>query len=379
MGPKLPLLVVASLAAPISGTTSSFSEFYHGPSFYEPSYSMLIPSLFPTSESRIDFSSSSSSYSSSSSSSQVEVEKDYFYMDRCGPFSLSNPSNPNVTFTYSLYGISSQNIIERVRLFKESNVVSANTKAAFYYEKGTRKSVTFNLPISDYWSSKGLTIKFELINSSTYAILKTFSASFNPPLESFVHSNLLKNSLYTSDSVAFYGDGETMKECPETFDFTTFGDYLGVDNYYRLNIANNKFNYPNDDIVLSYKTVNLLFNDSECLFPNMSHTSNGDINIPLILQRVGNTVNFRFKNTFYINKRSLDMSDTYKEGYVVTRDFYLPINGRKKFNGKNLYIEIKELGLNKISTTFGLKYQTSRSMVGLSTDGDYYIVGGNKK
>ena len=30
----------------------------------------------------------------------------------------------------------------------------------------------------------------------------------------------------------------------ETFDFTTIGDYLDVDYYYRLDVSKNKFSYP---------------------------------------------------------------------------------------------------------------------------------------
>ena len=324
------------------------------------------------------FSSFSSSSSSPSSSSTPSSGADYFYSEKYGPFSTNNPSNVTASFTYALNSVTSQNVIERMRLYQGSSVVSSSSKALFYYEKGSRKTVSFDIPIKDCWTTNGLTIKIEILNSS-YSILKAFSSDFNPPSNSYIQPHVLKANTYTSKSLGFYGDGETMSGIYETFDFTTIGDYLDVDYYYRLDVSKNKFSYPNDSLSLSYKSIYLSFSDSENMFPSISHDSYGDIRIPLTIQRVGNKINFKYKNSFYVHKRSLDISDTYKQGYVLTNDFYLPINGRKKFNGKSLYIEINELGLDKISTKFSLRYESDKSIVGLSTDGTHYVTGGNKK
>ena len=376
---KLPVLLITAFVMPAVSTM----EFNGGGnSFYDPGAYIRTFTFIPDIPDVPGFNSGStlfpSSSLSSSSSSISSPEEDYFYCERYGPFSLENPTDVTASFTYGLYSISSQNIIERMRIFRGSNVAASSSKSIFYYEKGARKTVSFTIPIRDYYTADGLTLKIEILDSN-YSVLKAFSASFNPPANSVIHSTVLKTSVYHSKSLGFYGDGSEMKEFVETFDFTTFGDYLDIDYYYRLDINRNKFSYPNSDIELSYKSINLLFNDSDYLFPSMTHDSYGDIYIPLTLQRVGNTVNFKYKNSFYVNKRSLDISDTYKQGYVATRDFYLPINKRKSFNGKNLYIEIKQLGLDKISTTLALRYQIDRAIVGLSTDGESYVVGGNRR
>ena len=94
--------------------------------------------------------------------------------------------------------------------------------------------------------------------------------------------------------------------------------------------------------------------------------------------RNGAYIYFQFKNAFYINKRTLQISSTYRNGFVLTNDFYLPINGRSKFNGKQLYLILNGIGLDNISTTIPIRYDTSKSLVGVCTDGDYCIIGGTR-
>ena len=120
------------------------------------------------------FSSFSSSSSSPSSSSTPSSGADYFYSEKYGPFSTNNPSNVTASFTYALNSVTSQNVIERMRLYQGSSVVSSSSKALFYYEKGSRKTVSFDIPIKDCWTTNGLTIKIEILNSS-YSILSTIS------------------------------------------------------------------------------------------------------------------------------------------------------------------------------------------------------------
>ena len=325
-------------------------------------------------------SASSSSYPSSSSSSSISSSypsenEDYFSCPKYGPFPLSNTQNINVTFTYELNTISSQTLIERVRILKSGSVVSASSQPSFSYTKGQRKNVTFALPISDYWTSNGLELRFEILNSSR-TVLKAFTSSFYPPSYRTISSSTLKSSIYESNSLGFYGDGYQMRDFKEVFDFRGIGDYIDNDYYYRLDISKNYFFYPNDTM-LSFKSVYLRFNDDENLFPYYTHQDNGDIEVPLYLYLDGNHICFGFNRSFYLNRRTLEISDQYQPGWISTNSFYLPVNGRKKFNGKTIYFHLNELGYDKISTTIPLKYELDHTIVGVCTDGEYCVVGGN--
>lgn len=306
-------------------------------------------------------------------------DTDYFSCSTFGPFSLSTVTNSvSVTFTYQLNNISSQYIIERVRLFNSSNsVVSSSSKARINYQKGTRNSVTFSIPVRDYLTRNGLTLKFEIVRYSDYAVYKAYTATFYPSSDATISWVSLKQNIYTSQSLGFYSESGAMKPLIEKFDFTNFGDYLDIDYYYRLDIHKNVISYPND-CAFKYSNAYLTFNDSDNLFPYLNHQSSGDIKIPLTMSRNGTTISLRYKNTFYINKRTLQVSDSYHSGFTTTQDFYLPINGRSKFNGKQLYFVLEGFGLDNISTTIPLKYETSKSLVGVCKDGDYCVIGGKR-
>ena len=360
---KIGFLVISLVAASI--VNCPIGDFVINPNKVDPSFT-FIPDPDISSFSSFPFISTSTTNN-----------EDYFSCDKCGPFSLNNAQDFQAVFEYELYSVSSQSIIERIRVFNSSNsVVASSSKTPISYVKGTRKAVTFTVPFKDYWSVNGLTLKFEICNSS-HTVLKTFSATFYPPSKKNINGSQLKREIYTSKSLGFYGDGKDMKEVVETFDFTTLGDYVGVDYYYRLNLLNNYFRYP-QSYLLNYNSVSLRFNDDSNLFPYYSHQDNGDIIIPLSLYKNGDNVSFKYKNTFYINKRTLQISDTYRTGFVSTRDFYLPINGKKKFNNKQLYIDIDRLGMDEISSSLPIKYDIARSLTGVCTDGEYCIVGGNR-
>ena len=318
------------------------------------------------------------SYSSSSSSSSSSIPQgDEFYSNRYGPFYSSSLQDVDVTFYYNLKSISSQSIIERIRLLNSSNnVVSTSSKASRYYFAGQTVSVSFTLPLRNYLTSSGLTLYFEILNSSTYSVLKRYAATFYPVANESVPYNTLKNDLYTSKSFGFYGDGNGLVNTRETFDFRPTGDYLNIDYYYELDLTKNIFKYLNT-YSLTYQSITLRFNDSENLFPHFTHQSNGDISIALSLYKNGESVNFTFKNRFYVNKKTLDISDSYRANYAVSNRFYLPINGRNKFNNKILYIDVVGLGTSALSTTIALRYNTNRNLVGVCTDGDNCVVGGN--
>ena len=377
---KIVPLLIASIVAPL---TSYFGEVVIDP--IEDDIGESLPVVFNTSFGRPDesgighfsgFSFSSKTIPSSSSIPESQLPEDYFYCQRYGPFSLENLEDVNVSFTYKLYSVVNQNIIERLRIFKNGTVISSQSKKAKSYTWGSRQTATFTLPIVWHWTSSGFEIHFEILNADDYSILKERSVSVYPPRNSVVSTYNLKHLLYKSNNIAFYGDGTNLVGYRETFDFRCMGDYIDNDYYYRLDISRNHFLYPND-IDITCQNVYLRFDDSIRLFPYLTHEANGEVILPLTLYETNNNeIHFKYKNSFYINKRTLEISSTYRTNYVLTEDFYLPINGLKKFNGTTIYLEFEGLGLDKIAGSLPLKYEINRTIVGSCNDGEYCVEGG---
>ena len=314
------------------------------------------------------------SRSSKTSSSYGEMtDKDCFYSDKYGPFSSDDPEPVEMTFTYGFVSIDSQTIIERVRLFKSNSVVSASSKPSFSYTKGQIKEVTFNVNIRDYIDDKGIELRFEIVNSSRI-VLRAYTANLFPPSKSRINATTLKQNVYVSRPLGFYGNGEEMCEIKEEIDFTSFGDYVDNDYYYRLDIGRNAFASTNSKIACS--SARLFFDDFGYVFPNFPHSTNQNIELPLKMKQKNGIVSFAFIDKFYINKKTLDISYYYQPNYIVSSSFYLPINSLRKFNGKILFIEIKDLGMDQISFTYPLKYELNRLVVGACSNGEYCIHGG---
>ena len=220
-------------------------------------------------------SSSSSSSSSISSQEPEEPSLDYFYCEAYGPFSSKEQEDIEMTFTYSAE-VSASIFCERVRLFKNGEVVFASKKAGFTYLAGTKRDVTFTINIYDYISEDGLELRFELLATSFSIVARSYGVTFYPPKEEHLLANQLKYYPYESRCVGFYGDGEKMCELKDILDFTKFGDYVDNDYYYRLDIGRNYFCFSN-----TYRptmdSAYLRFYDDEYLFPNVSHEQNDEI------------------------------------------------------------------------------------------------------
>lgn len=330
-----------------------------------PSYSFIGPPSY----------SDYSSYSSSSSSSSINPNKEYFYCDSYGPFPLGQEDFP-LTLKYRIR-TTSTSIIERLKLIdKNGSVLAALNQSFDNYTSLALKSVTYTVPIHDYWSADGLTLKFELIDKDTRELLKDYSVTFYPPEKQTFLSSVLKREVYVTRSLGFKSDGASFVPLNERYDFTNLGDYISADYYYRLAIGAMSFDYDSS-FPFTYQSANMYFSDRENLFPFMEHDDLGLITIPLSLTYKNGKVTAGFKNKFYVNKKTLQVSDTYRQNFAYTSDFYLPINGLRKFNGKSLIFSFEGIGQNAIRTTITMRYDATRTYVGLCNDGEYCVVGGN--
>lgn len=309
-------------------------------------------------------------------SEEESIELDYFECPVYGPFHLGD-ENFEATFKYRA-DIVNQDIIERIRIIDSNNtVVSATSHKSFSYVDNELIETSFIIPIRDYLTNNGLTIKFEIVNRSTREVLKCYSATIYPLTTPSLTASYLKSNAYETNPIAFYGDGEGMQEITELFDFTYISDYLDADYYYRLNLKNISCYYTSK-LALSYSDITLRFNDDDNLFPYCTHDANNNVNIPLKATISYGKATLDYLYSFYTNKRTLQSGNIYQSGFVSTKDFYLPINGRRKFNNKAIYLDFHEFGQSKITVSFPVRYIADRTLVGVCSDGGYCVSGGSK-
>lgn len=313
--------------------------------------------------------------SKSTVSSLLDDSSAYFSCPTYGPFKVGDPDF-DVTFTYRIFG-PSRRIMERLRIFSPSgSVIYASRKEERDYIEDSLETVTFTMPIKDYLSNNGLTFKFEVLNRPRNTILCEYGTTFYPIENVNPTVQQLKSGVYETKNIAFYGDGETIKGINERFDFTTIGDYLDIDYYYRLNIKDIFFKYQSL-LPFSCDEVKLRFEDRENLFPYMPH-NNYVVTVPLTTSFSNEKATLNYKNRFYVNRRTLQLSTSSGTGFTLSNYFYLPVNGKRIFNNKLLYLDVAGVGVSKITASFPIRYVADRSLVGLCGDSDYYVEGGVK-
>ena len=303
-----------------------------------------------------------------------KIAIDYFSSPIYGPFQVGDPDF-NATFSYRA-DIENQQILERLRIFTASGeLLNAQTKTAKTYEDNALEEVTFLVPIRNCLSIKGITLKFEILAKSNRAILKTYSATIYPASTPNNTYQYYRNNIYQSLPIGFYGDGQGMKAIKETINFASLGDYLESDYYYRLDVNDKRFNYDSD-FPLTYKSLNLRFEDHERLFPYYTHDANDNVIIPLDIQNNRGRLHLRYKRNFYINKRTLETGDVFHDGFIFSPSFYLPINGKERFDNKILYLDFVEFSKSKITMSYPLRYISGKAIVGTAPEGEYYVSGG---
>ena len=287
-----------------------------------------------------------------------KIAMDYFVSPIYGPFKVGDPDF-NATFTYRA-DIDNQQILERLRIFTASGeLLNANTMPAKTYEDNALEEVTFLVPIRNCLSAKGITLKFEILAKSNRAILKAYSATIYPVSTPNNSYQYYRNNIYQSLPIGFYGDGHEMKS----------------DYYYRLDVKDKGFSYESD-FPLTYKSLNLRFEDHENLFPYYTHDANDNVIIPLDIKNNRGRLSFKYKTNFYINKRTLETGDIYREGFIFSPSFYLPINGKERFDNKILYLDFVEFSKSKITFSYPLRYISGKAIVGTAPEGEYYVSGG---
>ena len=318
---------------------------------------------------------SSSNYSPYQSN---KARIDYFASDVYGPFNVGDPDF-DATFSYRA-NIDNQHIIESFQLFpfnSQEPYVTTN-HAHFLYRNNALIQTTFNVPINRYLTNKGLTLKFEILAYPSREVLKSYSAMLFPCIQPGWSVESMKAGYCFTRSIGFYGNGQALANITEGFDFSYLDDYIDNEYYYRLDLKNNYIIYDSK-FDLTYGTINLKIEDKNNLFPYFSHDSNDNIVIPLkATQEENGKVAFSIKNTLFVNRKTLQMSDSMQFGFIATRDFYLPINGRDKLNNQMMSFEITNFGKIKITGSFPLRYIAGEPLVGTSGDAKFYVTGGVK-
>ena len=109
-------------------------------------------------------------------------------------------------------------------------------------------------------------------------------------------------------------------------------------------------------------------------FPTMTYTG-GSIKLGLSLALESNYYCFSYSTQLYVDKKTLNMSNTPRDGFLATNNFYLPINRKHDLLDMPIRFEIKKLGMSNITLSWTTKLSMTGNLVGNCHNSEYCITG----
>ena len=263
----------------------------------------------------------------------------------------------------------------------QSNYSYSREYSSFNLSANGTKTQSIVLPTREYLTSNGMYIKLVVTyhdvldgpsatSTTSFVIYPTvLNHDINPEEHIFTS--------YKIERASYILTAGRLRTIDESYLFPDYIDYFNIDTYHRLDLDSVSFTYVGAS-TFSYSSAYLQIYDDDNVFPYIHKNNDGYFLVPLIVNKTANKYSFAFKNQFYVNPISAQMSFDPEEGFVLTRYFYLPKNGREDLIDKNMNVYLYGGGLASSNIRWNLTYLASQNLLGDCSDSDYCIVGEQK-
>ena len=316
-----------------------------------------------------------SSLSASNGVTPPETTSFYFEPAYFGPFDGTEPKS-----TFSLtYSYNNNTRFRKVYELLEGRYNGMIVTRGYTDYHTLIKGGTYNVNLDFY--SESLTINpyiditFSIIDDVTHTYLydKAFTVYKKTP-STINTSSLEEKIVKTKESVFSLSAG---KAYGETFDFVNTDDVFGNDEYYRFDISNLSIDYSSIK-PFTYTEAYLFYYDFKDLFPYLQTFLTGKVvTINLNITEENGRLYFSFKNSYYVNPKTLEVSLTKYQGWILSKYCYLPLKRRNDMEGESFTLRIEGAGFNESTIRHELTYYSSINLFGNCSDSEYCIKGGN--
>ncbi len=244
--------------------------------------------------------------------------------------------------------------------------------SAIRYLSNYKYNLTYILPLSDFLSNNGMYCEIRIENYN-----HTLVASFPFTLFPIVTNKTINAKDYIKktfevDNIKYRFMMSGLNKEKETISFPNYLSYLNIDQYYKLDLSSVYFSSNVKEI--TYTSALMSFYDFDNIFPYLAHFLN-KVFIPLNIVKKDKYLTFEYKNEFYVNPKNCQMSLTPKDGFVLTKHFYLPVNEKNKMLDEKISIDISGFGVGKTNIKWSLEYLASYNLIGDCDTSQYCIVG----
>lgn len=235
-------------------------------------------------------------------------------------------------------------------------------------------NLTFNIPTKDYLSLKGMYCVIILKDFNNQYELN-FEFTLTPMRENRnIKAEDYASSVYTIKYVSFYFDQTGFHQDYETIEFPDYLSYLNIDTYHKITLESVKF--VSSSLNFQYTSAFLLIPDYQNVFPYITHNANHQISIPLQLTLNNDkSFTFAYKNKMYVNPKNAQMSLIPREKFVITNNFYVPVNEKEKLVDEKIQINLNGFSISKVNISWSLEYLANTNLIGDCESSEYCIVG----
>lgn len=205
---------------------------------------------------------------------------------------------------------------------------------------------------------------------------RNFQIYLYKPVRNAININRYRNGLYQTEH-HFFKISRNQVLYTESFDFQETTEYISCDRGNKLVLSDIYFSYL--DFPFTAKKASLVINDYYKIYPAL-HTNSATnlIDFPLMYEQDSEKITFSSMARLYVNPTTLDLRPFKTDGYVSTRDIYVPIGKEDKLANTEIYIRIEEAGYGLTTITIPLQFSDFKQLFGFCYESDFCIEGGIK-
>ena len=158
-----------------------------------------------------------------------------------------------------------------------------------------------------------------------------------------------------------------------SFGISGFDGYYIPSYYHKINLSDFRFFTDKDDIRYLHCNPSLVIKNYNNIFDDIEGANETvTFNLTLARDKVGYI--FELVDDLYVNKETLKLSSTPKEGYVKTRHIYFPINDMQNQDKYECYFSLKDFGIDHDMLIHNFELRALRNTFGDCSNSKYCII-----
>lgn len=268
-------------------------------------------------------------------------------------------------------------IVDVIRLYKGDTITQVIQKNGQNTEPNMTYTVMFEVDLSSYVQLKDFKIEYLIRSTLKNSALVSFVMPFNKKSSQTYNALDYEDYVITNSNRAFYIEKSVLKPLEEKYSFIGWSDYFKTNRYFKLDLSELKFGYSYISPFVYEDAYMTFFDDNYC-FPYLTRTGHNLISIPLKIEQIDDYCQINYAKPFYVDRNTLQLSDTYREDFELTNSFFLPKNKASNVNRIEFCFQVNNSGAYQTSFTWQMGLLTNLSLVGECSNSEYCVVGGVK-